>query len=210
MSQGLAADEGFDRDLDALSEREIELIRSTYRVITRQGGHRLSLQDIADEAGVSKGLILYHFKAKNRLLMMTMRWALHGTAARIRRGLKGVEDPRDIVCALLDGVFIGPKQNRDFHLLYLDMVEHAARDPSFSELSTITQGIVNGLYEEVLCDGIARGAFRVDDVTDTAAAMRAHIEGTFLVWLQQDDWRESHARYKQRCQEGLLRLLGVE
>jgi AcrR family transcriptional regulator len=192
-----------------LSPREIALIRSTYRVIARQGGHRLSLQDIADEAGVSKGLILYHFKTKDRLLLTTMRWALHRTEARIRAGLDGVEDPRETVGALLDAVWIGPEQNRNFHLLYLDLIEHAARDPSFSELPTLTERIINGLYAEVIRDGLQRGVVNVDDAEEAAAAMRAHIEGTFLVWLQQEDWEGSHARYKERCRAGVLRLLGV-
>jgi len=185
------------------------LVRNTYRVIVRQGGHRMSLQDIADEAGVSKGLILYHFKTKNRLLLTTMRWALHGTAERIRDRLAGVEDPYAIVGSLIDAVFIDPERNRDFYLLYLDVVEHAVRDPSFSELSIVTRRIVEGLYEEVISDGVSRGAFGVRDPAEAAIAVRALVEGSFIVWLQQDDWRASHAVFKRRCEEGLLRLLGV-
>ena len=192
-----------------LSPREIALIRSTYRVIARQGGHRLSLQDIADEAGVSKGLILYHFKTKDRLLLTTMRWALHRTEGRIRERLNGLEDPREAIGALLDAVWIGPEQNRNFNLLYLDLIEHSARDPSFSELSTLTERIINGLYAEVIRDGVQRAVLDVDDPEEAAWAMRAHIEGTFLAWLQQADWESSHERYKERCRSGVLRLLGV-
>jgi AcrR family transcriptional regulator len=50
------------KDLDdqvELSPRAQALVRSAYRVITRQGSHRLTLQDVADEAGVSKGMVLY-------------------------------------------------------------------------------------------------------------------------------------------------------
>jgi AcrR family transcriptional regulator len=200
------AEDAFGSDL---SERESALVKSTYRVIARQGGHRLSLQDIADEAGVSKGLILYHFKTKDRLLLTTMRWALHRTASRIRERLHGVDDLRELVDALLDAVFVGPEQNRDFHLLYLDLVEHAARDPSFSELPTLTDQIITGLYPEVIRDGAQRDMIRVDDVEEAAWALRAHIEGTFLTWLQQSDWKQSHSRHKARCRAGVLRLFGV-
>jgi AcrR family transcriptional regulator len=214
--RGMAAaqDAGGDPFLAELegerSEREIGLIRSTYRVIARQGGHRMSLQDIADEAGVSKGLILYHFKSKDRLLLETMRWALVGTAARIREGVSGVEDPREAIAALVDAVFIGPEQNREFYLLYLDLVEHAARVPSFKGLYALTHRIVNGMYAEVIREGVDRGVLAVRDVDDAAAAVRAHTEGTFLAWLQEDDWEESHARYKQRCRTGVMLLLGLD
>ena len=193
---------------DELSEREEELVRSAYRVIARQGGHRLSLQDIATEAGVSKGLVLYHFKSKERLFLMTMRWALARTARRIRERIAGISDPRQVLTALVDAVFVDPDRNHEFTLLYLDLVEHAARVPSFGELSTMTREIINGLYAEVIAAGAAGGVFDVDDIDEAAAAMRAHIEGTLLTWLQ-DDWKTTHARYRDRCEAGLVRLLGA-
>ena len=192
-----------------LSPREIELIRSAYRVIARQGGHRLSLQDIADEAGVSKGLILYHFKSKDRLLLTTMRYALLRTAQRIRERLEDLAAPEEAIPALLEAVFISPERNRDFYLLYLDLAEYAARDANFNELSTLTEQIVNGLYAEVIRQGVDRGVLDVGDIDDAAAQMRALIDGTFIVWVQREDWKHSHEQYKERCREGVLRLLGA-
>jgi AcrR family transcriptional regulator len=191
-----------------LSPREEALVRSAYKVMSRQGGHRLSLQDIADEAGVSKGLVLYHFKSKDRLFLTTMRWALVRTADRIRARLAATSEPTEAVAALLEAIFVDPERNHEFTLVYLDLVEHAARVPSFGELSSVTHEIINGLYAEVIADGVARGVFDVDDVDDAAASMRAYIEGTLLTWLQ-DDWRTSHEHYRARCEAGLLRLLGA-
>lgn len=191
-----------------LSPREEALVRSTYKVMSRQGGHRLSLQDVADEAGVSKGLVLYHFKSKDRLLLTTMRWALARTADRIRARVAGISNPREAVAALVDAIFVSPKRNHEFTLVYLDLVEHAARVPSFGELSAVTHDIINGLYADVIADGVAREIFHVDDIDDAAAAMRAFIEGTLLTWLQ-DDWQATHERYRTRCEAGLLRLLGA-
>jgi len=191
-----------------LSPREEALVRSAYKVMSRQGGHRLSLQDIADEAGVSKGLVLYHFKSKDRLFLTTMRWALVRTAERIRARLAATSEPTEAVAALVEAIFVDPERNHEFTLVYLDLVEHAARVPSFGELSAVTHEIINGLYAEVIADGAARGVFDVDDVDDAAAAMRAYIEGTLLTWLQ-DDWRTTHEHHRARCEAGLLRLLGA-
>src|SRR6266545_6763382 len=144
----------------ALSPRALALVRSAYRVMTQQGGHRLSLQDVADEAGVSKGMVLYYFKTKENLYLTVMRWALERTEARIRKGVGAADDPREAIAALVDAVFVGAEQNRDFYLLYLDLVEHAARVPSFGQLSVVAFGIINGLYEEVVRDGVAHGGFK--------------------------------------------------
>jgi AcrR family transcriptional regulator len=193
-----------------LSGREAALVSSAYRVISRQGVHRTSLQDIADDADVSKGLLLYHFKSKDQLLLTTMRWALLRTAARIRENIAQVDDdPRRAVAALIDAVFIGAQQNRDFYLLYLDLVEHAARAPSFSDLSVLTSTIINGLYAEILRDGQSRGLFEIADVDEAAATMRAFIDGTFVNWLQQHDWRAVYPHYRDMCLSGLISLLNI-
>jgi len=120
---------------ETLSPRAYDLVRSAYQVIARQGSHRLSLQDVADEAGVSKGMVLYYFKSKEHLLLVTMRWALEQTEARVRRRAAGAAGPDKAIAALVDAVFVGPEPNRDFYLLYLDLAEHAARVPSFEQLS---------------------------------------------------------------------------
>jgi AcrR family transcriptional regulator len=201
------------KDLDErveLAPRALAVLRSAYRVMARQGSHRLSLQDVADEAGVSKGMVLYYFKTKENLFLTTMRYALERTGDRIRERIAGVDDPRQVIAALIDAIFIDPKRNRDFFLLYIDLIEHTARVPSFSQLSTLATEIINGLYEEVIRDGVTRGGLAVDDPVAAAAAMRALIDGIFLSWLQQPDWKTSHPRYKALCQESVARLLGVK
>ena len=191
------------------SRREMEIIRSAYRTMARRGSHRMSLRDVADEAGVSKALLLYHFGSKDALLLAAMKWALERTAVRIRNGLEGADNARDQIAALLDAVFIEPEANRDFCLFYLDLTEHAGRVPSFGELSNMLNEIVNGLYAEVIARGVSEGVFDVADVDVAARNMRALIEGTFLQWIQTDDWSYNHRTWKKDCGEALLRLLGA-
>lgn len=193
----------------ALSEREIDLLRSAYRVIARQGSHRISLQDVADESGVSKGLVLYHFKSKDNLLLTTMRWALLRTSARIEERVADVEPGRASISALLGAVWVGPEQNRDFQLLYLDLIEHAVRDPDFSGLFEVTRHIINGQYERVIAAGVDAGAFVADDVPAAAETMRAAIDGMFVAWLQRPDWRETHAEFCDRTERMVLGVLGA-
>jgi AcrR family transcriptional regulator len=194
---------------ETLPPRAYDLVRSAYQVIARQGSHRLSLQDVADEAGVSKGMVLYYFRSKDHLLLVTMRWALEQTGIRIRRRTAAAGDPGELLDALVDAVFAGPEEDRERSLLYLDLIEHAARVPSFRPLAGEARETLDGLYEEVVRDGVTRGGLRVEDPAVAAAAVRALIEGTLLSWLQRDDWRAAHAAYKARCHQGLRMLLGA-
>lgn len=194
---------------DQLSGRLVELVRATYRVMGRQGSHRLSLQDIADDADVSKGLLLYHFGTKDALLVATMRHVLHGTAARIRHGVEEAVDARQALTRLLDAVWIEPDANRDFQLFYYDLVEHAARIEAYAALPHLLHEVINTLYAEVIEWGVAEGVFDVDHPDLAATSMRAVIEGWFLQWMQATDPSVDHAEYRRRCEADLLRVLGA-
>jgi AcrR family transcriptional regulator len=178
--------------------------------MARRGSHRISLQDVADEAGVSKALLLYHFGTKDALLFSAMKWALERTAQRIREKLEPGGSPNEQIAALIDAVFIEPEANRDFYLFYLDLIEHAGRAPGFGGLSTMLEEIINGLYREVIASGVQDGKFKVADPDVAARHMRALIEGTFLQWIQTGDWMDNHHLWKEQCQQALLRLLGSD
>ncbi len=204
-----AVEESIAVELDARSGREIAILRAAYHVMARSGSNRLNLQDIADEAGVSKGLILYHFRTKNAVLQHAMQWALLETARRIRTSLEVADDPADRLGPLLDAIFVSPQANRDFHLVYLDLIEHSAREQSFAQLPTMSRSIIETLYADVIAAGAADGLFDVVDVDEAALLMRVVIDGTFLQWLQRSDWQDSHGAFKQRCHDTLALLLGV-
>lgn len=193
------------------SSREMTILRAAYRVMARDGGHRLNLQAIADEAESSKGLILYHFGSKANLLQAAMRWALLETARRIEDAMGGqadLDDARDdSLTPLLEAIFVSPQANRDFQLVYIDLVEHAVREPAFAELPAMTRSIIEPLYAEVIRTGIERGEFHVEDADRAALAMRAVIDGIFLQWLQRLDWETSHGEFQQLCHDALTALL---
>lgn len=196
------------KTLDQRSAREIDIIRSAYRIMADLGSHRLTLQDVASEAGVSKALIFYHFGTKDVLLHAAMQWALEGTAERIRERTEPAMTGVESVTALMDAVFVDAEANRAFYLFYLDLVEHAARVPRFGEFPAMLTEIINGLFAEVIRFGVEDGSFQVADPDLASRHMRALIEGTFLQWMQTEDWKDNHKAWRDECRKTVLALLG--
>ena len=184
--------------------RRSAILRAAYRVMAREGVHRTPLDRVAAEAGVSKGLLLYHFHSKDALVFAAMEWVLNATAARIRKALADIVDPADAISVVIDAVWIGPEANRDFFRFYLDGVEHQTRSPGFDDLGHTATVIINGLYQEVIETGVNAGVLDVADSVSAAIDMRALIEGSFLQWLQTDDWQNNHAGFRERCRSAVL------
>jgi TetR/AcrR family fatty acid metabolism transcriptional regulator len=184
------------------------LIRATYRLIGTKGMHRMTLQDVADEAEVSKALVLYYFKTKENLVLATMRWVLAQVAARMAEEIGAADQPEDKVRAAIDAIFVDALRNRNFYLAYTDLIAHGARNHRFGELNGTFRSIVNGAYADLIRSGMD-GPFRVDDLDEAAMGFRALIDGFFLQWLEEDDWEQLHASYKAACTRAVLTYLGA-
>ncbi len=187
-----------------LSSHEIKLVRGTYNAMARFGTQQLSLRRIAKELEVSPALLVYHFRTRDDLLIETMHWALAGTVRRIKRRIDGIDDPYRALSALMDAVFIDARRNRDFHLIYMDLVQYAIRQESFTQLASLLREHINGSYAAVIQQGVDAGIFKVDDVNLAARRARAIVEGSFLQWIQDEDWEKTHAQLRSDCQQALL------
>jgi len=80
------------------------IVRAAARVIGKSGYDRASMGEVAREAGVSKGLLHYHFASKEDLLIEAQRAAFREMhlrfTERARRGEKGLEAALDALDAM--------------------------------------------------------------------------------------------------------------
>ncbi|MGH3443119.1 MAG: TetR/AcrR family transcriptional regulator [Nitriliruptorales bacterium] len=196
-----------DLEHEDLSAKQELIIRTAYAVMSERGVDRMSLQDVADAAGVSKGIILYHFKTKENLVLTTMRWVLTRVEQRIREAIEDAERPEERIEAMIEAIFVGPELNRRFYLAYVELLDHAARFEPFTELHATFHAIVNGLYAQVVREGVESGVFQVDDVEEAGAVLRALIDGLFLQWLLERDRASVYADYRARTTNAILAYL---
>src|SRR5262249_51219871 len=83
-----------------LPEKPEALVRQTYRLIGTKGMQRLSLQDVADAAGVSKALVVFYFGSRENLVLTTMRWVYDQIAARVTAAVCTADSAEDKVRAM--------------------------------------------------------------------------------------------------------------
>lgn len=190
-----------------LNEREAELVRGTFRVMAQVGSQQLRLRPLGQELGVSAALLVYHFETKDNLLLAAMRSAVFDLVERIRARLEDVDDPHEALETLVDAIFVDPQENRDFYLVYLDLVQYSVRHPSFGGLTELLWKYVNGAYAAVIQYGVAAGVFGVDDIELAARQARALVEGAIVQWLQSPDWESTHAQLREETHYALTTLL---
>ena len=162
-------------------QRRQQLIDATISTIARKGYSALTLADVAKAAGLSGGIVNFHFESKEKLLVATLRhlaeeyrlnWqtALKeaGPSPAARLAALATADFNDVVCTPVKlaawSAFWAEAQNRPTYM------EHCgANDAEF-------HAAVRGIVSEI----IAEGDYAERDPARIARAIDALLEGLWL------------------------------
>jgi TetR/AcrR family transcriptional regulator, fatty acid metabolism regulator protein len=180
------------------------VLRVAYRLMATKGMHRMTLQDVADAAGMSKANVVYHHKTKEDLVLTAMQWVLERVAARVVEATSSAVGREGKIRAMIDAIFLDPQRNRDFYIVYAELIAHSSRNGRFAALNGWFREIVTGQYAEVIgsTDGRSKKA-----VAESAMVVRALIDGLFLQWLEEPDWKARHAEYKDLTVRSIVAFL---
>lgn len=187
------------------STKQEEVLRVAYRLMATKGMHRMTLQDVADAAGTSKANVIYHYKTKEDLVLTAMQWVLERVAARVVEATSSAVGRDEKIRAMIDAIFLDPQRNRNFYIVYAELIAHSSRNGRFAELNGWFREIVTGQYAEVI--GSADGRSTKKAVAESAMVVRALIDGLFLQWLEEPDWKARHAEYKDLTVRSIIAFL---
>lgn len=113
----------------ALTRRE--LLDAAERRFFAHGYHGTTLDDIADEAGYTKGAVYSTFRSKAGLFLALFDEVAERRLREIRDLLAGHDDPGERLAALARRPVA--EANAQFLLLAIEFWVHAARDPALLE-----------------------------------------------------------------------------
>jgi TetR/AcrR family transcriptional regulator, fatty acid metabolism regulator protein len=191
----------------AQSPKQEELLRLAYRLMATKGMHRMTLQDVADAAGMSKANVVYHYKTKEDLVLTVMQWVLERVAARVVQATVSAKGRDAKIRAMVDAIFVDPRRNRNFYIVYAELIAHSSRNGRFAELNGWFREIVTGQYADVIRSTSDRSK---KGVAEAAMVVRALIDGLFLQWLEEPEWEARHREYKSLCARSIIAFLDNE
>jgi AcrR family transcriptional regulator len=110
----------------ALSDRKKEILHRAIRLILDEGIAALTIRRVAEAAGVSTGLVLYHFATKEDLIAESWRLALTQARDKIRAALGEVEG-RELMEAIFKYRFQDDEATNVPWIFWLEYWNHAAR-----------------------------------------------------------------------------------
>jgi AcrR family transcriptional regulator len=184
-----------------MPSRQVAILEAAARLIARRGVRGLRMEELAAEAGVSGGLLYYHFTDRATLLRRTLEFINEragaytearipaGTSARLRLEHKLLLEVQD------DGVVIENSaawgELRASALFEPELRETLRR--STAEWNEEVAVLIDAIREEegLAGDGSSRGGSSADgssadgSTADAAARLTALVEGLSQRWLSE-------------------------
>lgn len=162
------------------TDRRNQIVAALLSVIARQGYEKATIQAIAQEAGLAPGLIHYHFKSKQEILVCLIQAIAAFAEARFAAAALGVDGARARLDAYLASrLATGEGASSEMVAAWVMIGAEAVRQPE-----------VRALYQQVIADELAglgalMHACLVERQRDPggaaqiAAGLLAMVEGAF-------------------------------
>jgi AcrR family transcriptional regulator len=91
-----------DKDPELVAKRRTQLVEAAIELFSRVGYHGATVKDVADEAGVSAGLVYQYVPDKQDLLFLCILHIVQRNKQEIPAALEGIDDPLQRLNAAVD------------------------------------------------------------------------------------------------------------
>ena len=188
--------------------RKTQIIEAALRKFSQVGTYNATLDDIAQEAGMSKGGIAYYYSAKDGLVKEVFKVFFERIFLRSKETMDQYTEPMEKLLSFSWLYNINdPDVNPGYQLLF-DFMSMAVLD---EECRQIYHEWVNGwviLLKRALIDGIEQGKFKDIDPESTARSISSIYHGIAMRWYLDRDSHPTEWAIKSFT-ESITRLMGV-
>lgn len=160
----------------APAERRQALIDAAARSLARHGAGGVSVRTIANEAGVSPGLVTHHFEGVEPLIAATYRQVSERVGEALDAAVEAAgADPRARLEAYVIGNFLAPVMDEDLLGTWLGLLGLTKSMPLVSAAHAESYAGFRAVIERLLGDCGIKGDCRL-----AAVAIAALIDGLWL------------------------------
>ncbi len=159
-------------------QRKDQICRAAARCFLRRGFAATRLLDIAREAGMSKGGIYFHFRAKEDLVREILVRHARGFEARVAGFLEAGLAPEDVLLHILREHLLGTGAEGGSASVAMMLLSLAPHSEACREALAEYTASLHRMYAKVCERGIRAGSFRAGEAETLADIVLGVVHGT--------------------------------
>ncbi|MDR7252536.1 AcrR family transcriptional regulator [Nocardioides sp. BE266] len=182
---GTDAGEGLNQREQAAADARSRILAAAATCIVRDGLAKVRMAAIAREAGVSSGLLHYHFDTKELLFGEVLAYSHRvSTELNDRAVASAGAGPAARLSSFLDRCLPSDERLRHEWMLWQELALLCIRDPHLAKVGQDVYELLYGTVEDILREGVERGDFTVRtgvrELAETAVALTDGLGGRVL------------------------------
>lgn len=190
----------------ALDRRNL-LLGATFKAVIDKGFDSVTLQDIADYSGVSKGVTNYYFKNKEDVFYHLFIWITDRIFQNEQAAVNAASGALNKLKAYVNAAFPSPKKNKEFFRVYLEFLAYATHNEPFREINNRFYANCWSIGRTIVSVGQEQELFSKSiDIEKAAVTIRSLIDGCLIQWLMRGQ-DELHEFYRNACYEAIANYL---
>ncbi|MBW6487080.1 MAG: TetR/AcrR family transcriptional regulator [Syntrophobacterales bacterium] len=156
----------------------VRIFDSTLALSSSKGFQAMSVRDLAREANLSMGALYSYFKSKEELLAMIRSFGSRLMNTALSGEIRSDSAPGErLVQAIEAHLYMSEIMKPWFYFNYMEAKNLRREEQKKAiEMELYTEGI----FVEIIKDGIAAGCFRAIEPTLTAAVLKAMLQDWYL------------------------------
>lgn len=161
--------------------RRQQLIDSTIESIAKRGFAETTLANVADGAGLSRGIVNFHFRSKDALLVETLRFLTEDYRDTWMRAVeKAGPDPSDRLWAMVEADFDPAICNRKKIAVWYAFWGEAKSRPTYLKVCDAADEVYGGVMRDLCCQVAELGGYRDVEPILIADGLNAMLNGMWL------------------------------
>lgn len=162
-------------------ETHQRLLAAAQRVMARKGYARATVDEIAREAGCTKGAFYFHFNSKEDMFMALLEKRFREQQEMLSVTFASLEPPHEAVRQSLEAVFVYSSRNPDWTLLFMEFWLYAARHEKARQRLAQVNAMWRAFLTKILQRGQEEGIINPRiDATVAASALMGLVSGINL------------------------------
>jgi len=168
---------------DVSEKRRTEIVEAAAHVFAEKGFDGARMDDIVQEAGLSKGLLYWYFKSKDAIIVALLERLLRPELDRVQALARAPGAARERLLTFAESMVQDIERMERLMPITFDFYSIAFRNKTMKKTFREFFRIFTDGIQQVIDQGIGNGEFRKVDSRRVALALMAASEGSILLWV---------------------------
>lgn len=194
---------------ETLEERKAQILEAALTCFARKGYHHTTMDDIVQEAGLSKGGVYWHFGSKKELFLSLFESLVGESEVMMLASLVTQKSAREKLYDMLEMYvyFATADEFRKIMPLLIDVWAQNWQDPDVNEVAVALYNRYRTPLVQLIKEGIANGEFKPVNASALASMLFAMYDGLMVQAMIDEtmvDWAAVHETVMDTLVAGLL------